>query len=159
MRKFFAVMFLPVFLSVFLVSEVHEYNAGGVSIWLPDSWDVATEEDTLRAKAPDGDMFTILQVIEDEETLDNAMDAYKDKLLLTFENFEATSDPEKSELNGMEVYYIKGSGEADEKIWTVDVAVLAANKAVVLFICSVEESRGSEYEAVYNRIVQSINPL
>lgn len=156
-----AVVFLLIALCGILNAENFENKLGGVSIWLPDDWEIDSEEQigALYADAPEGDSFCVLQVLLEENNLAAAIKAYGDALAEEIDDFTVTQDVRKSKLNGMDVDFIRGEGQRDDKTWSVDVALIAAKESVLLCAIGWEKDKEEKFAPLRDKIFPSIKTL
>jgi hypothetical protein len=164
MKKTFsmlAVVFLLAALGGILNAENFENKTGGVSIWLPDDWEIDSDEreGALYADAPDGDSFCVLQVLLEGNDLTVALEAYGDALAEEIDDFTATQETSKSKLNGMEVDFIRGEGRRDDKTWSIDVALIATAESVLMCVIGWEKDKEGKFAPLREKIFQSIKTL
>jgi predicted Zn-dependent protease len=164
MKKTFlmlTVVFFVAALCGILNAENFENKAGGVSIWLPDDWEIDSEEQAgaLYADAPDGDSFCVMQVLLEGNNLAAALDTYGDALSEEVDDFTVTQEARKSKLNGMEVDFIRGEGRRDEKTWSIDIALIAAGKSVLMCAIGWEKDKEGKFAPLREKIFPSIKPL
>jgi hypothetical protein len=164
MKKTFsmlAVVFLLATLCGILNAENFENKVGGVSIWLPDDWEIDSEEQegALYADAPDGDSFCVLQVLLEENDLPAALEAYGAALSEEIEDFNITQVARKSKLNGMDVDFIRGEGQRDDKTWSVDVALIATEESVLMCAIGWEKGKEGKFAPLREKIFPSIKTL
>jgi len=159
MKKMFIVMFLVACLGSLLMAETFEHKAGGISIWLPDNWEVTPEGTAMSADAPDGDAFIVLDVV-DAKDLDAALDAYDEALAGIVEDFEANDEElQEIDLAGMKIIGISGTGSVEGEDWGVDVMLIGTGKAVVICISAISSASGNKYDAVATKIVESLKKI
>ena len=156
-----AVVFLLAALCGILSAEIFENKAGGVSIWLPDDWeiDIEEQEGALYADAPDGDSFCVLQVLLEGNDLTAALKAFRAPMAEEIDDFNATQEVLKSKLNGMEVDFFRGEGQRDEKTWSVDVALIATEEAVLMCAIGWEKDKEGKFAPLSEKIFPSIKRL
>jgi predicted Zn-dependent protease len=164
MKKIFsllAVVFLLAVLGGVVNAENFKNQAGGVSIWLPDDWEIDSEEleGALYADAPGGDSFCALRVLLKENDLTAAMKTYSATMTEEVDDFTMTREARKSELNGMEVEFIKGEGQRDDKTWSVDVALIRTEESVLICIIGWEKDKEGKFAPLRDKIFPSIKKL
>jgi len=144
-----------------LAAENFKNKAGGVSIWLPDEWEIDSEEslDALYADAVDGSSFCVLQVLVKKNDLPAALKAFRAPLDEEVDDFATMREIRKSKLNGMDAYLFGGEGLRDDKTWWIDVALIATREAVML--CAVGWEKGLEGKMIplQEKIFASIQRL
>jgi hypothetical protein len=135
--------------------------AGGVSLWLPDDWEIDSDEEigALYADAPDGDSFCVLQVLQEGNDLDAALKIYSDALSDEMDDFKVTRKASQSTLNGLNVFSINGEGWRDEKTWSVDVLLIASGKATLLCAIGWEKDKEEKFAPLRDTIFPSIKKL
>lgn len=136
-------------------------NAGGVSIWFPDDWEIDSEEQigALYADAPGDDAFCVLQVLLKGSDLTAALKAYRAVLAEEIDDFNAIQEVRKSKLNGMDVDSFWGEGQRDDKTWTVDVALIVGKESVLLCALGWEKDKGENFAPLRDKIFPSIKAL
>ena len=164
MKKTFSMLafvFLLAALGKGLHAENFKNNAGGVSIWLPDDWEIDSEEQlgALYADAPQGDSFCVLQVLLEGNDLTAALKAFRAPLAEEIDDFNALGDVRRDKLNGMEVDFFSGEGQRDEKTWAVDVALIVAKESVLLCAFGWEKGREEKFALLREKIFSSIKTL
>jgi hypothetical protein len=164
MKKTFsmlAIVFLLAALGGILNAENFENKAGAVSIWLPDDWEIDSEEQegALYADAPDGDSFCVLQILLKENDLSAALKAYRNALTEEIDDFIVTREARRSKLNGMDVDFIRGEGQRDDKTWSVDVALIATAESVLICALGWEKDQEEKFAPLREKIFPSIKKL
>lgn len=164
MRKLFlllAVVLLLTAISTNLNAGILKNLAGAVSIWVPDDWETDSDEQemALYADAPDGDSFCVLQVLVKKNNLDAALKIYHDALSEEMDNFTVTREPRRSTLNGMETITISGQGLRDEMTWSVDVLLIATDKATLMCAMGWEKDKEELFAPWRDKILASIKML
>jgi hypothetical protein len=164
MRKTYLVLtviFLMVALGGVLKAENFKLMAGGVSLWLPDDWEIDgdEEEGALYADAPDGDSFCVLQVLAEANDLSTAMATYSDALSEEMDEFHVTREASQSQLNGFNVFRIGGEGLRDEKTWSVDVLLIATGKATLMCAFGWEKDQEGKFAPRRDTIFASIKKI
>jgi hypothetical protein len=144
-----------------LPAKIFDNKAGGVSIWMPDDWEIDCEEQigALYADAPQGDSFCILQVLLKESDFSAALKAYRAPLAEEIDDFDAIQEVRQSKLNGMDVEFFGGEGQRDDKTWTVDVALIASKKSILLCAIGWEKDREEKFAPLRDKIFPSIKML
>jgi len=140
-------------------AETYQHQEGGFSIWFPDNWEVSTENADLSADAPDGNAFVTLNVMENVDDLETALEMYVAALDDYFQDFKADSEPTQYELNGFIIDSISGSGIIDGGTWDLDVNLIYTGKMVVLCISGVSKDAGNTYDMVFEKIVSSLHKI
>jgi hypothetical protein len=164
MKKIFsmpAFIILLAALSGVLHAENFKNQAGGVSIWLPDDWEIDSEEQTgaLYADAEQGDSFCVLQVLLAGDDLTAALKAFRNPMAEEVDDFNAIDDVRQGKLNGMAADFFRGEGQRDEKTWTVDVALIVAGKSVLMCAIGWEKGQEEKFTPLRDKIFASIKML
>jgi hypothetical protein len=135
--------------------------AGGVSIWLPDDWEIDSDEQAraLYADAQDGDAFCVLQVLADEKDLSAALNIYGDALSEEMDEFTAAGKPLQGKLNGWDTFLIRGEGLRDEQTWAVDVLLIAAGKGTLMCAFGREKEKEGKFASLRDKIFPSIKAI
>ena len=156
-----AVVLLLAALSATLSAAVAKNTAGGVSIWLPDDWEIDNDEleGAVYADAPQGDAFCVLQILVNENDLTAALSTYEDALSEEMDTFTVSGKASASELNGMVARRIKGEGLRDEKTWSVDVLLIASKHAVLMCALGWEKDKEGRFAFLREKIFPSLKAL
>jgi hypothetical protein len=156
-----AFVFLLAALCGSLAAENFKNKAGGVSIWLPDDWEIDSEESigALYADAPQGDSFCILQVLLAGNNLTAALKAFHAPLAEEVDDFKIMQDVRQGKLNGMNADFFAGEGQRDEETWTIEVTLVAARESVLLCAIGWEKGQEEKFTPLRDRIFASIKAL
>ncbi len=156
-----AVVLLLAALSATLSATVAKNTAGGVSIWLPDDWEIDNDEleGAVYADAPDGDAFCVLQILANDTDLTAALSTYEDALSEEMDTFTVSDKANASELNGMAARRIKGEGRRDEKTWSVDVLLIVSKRAVLMCALGWEKDKEGRFAFLREKIFPSLKAL
>lgn len=93
-------------------------------ISFPDDWEVKTGDESVSASSADERVNMELIALE-SEAQKSAVDLAKQSLSKELEGLKWTSDPEKGEINGMDVTFINGQVTLEEVKMAVNCAVFA----------------------------------
>ncbi len=164
MRKLFlllAVVLVLTAINTNLNAGILKNLAGAVSIWLPDDWETDSDEQemALYADAPAGDSFCVLQVLVEKNDLSAALKIYRDALSEEMDNFTVTREAQRSTLNGLEAITISGEGLRDEMTWSVDVRLIATEKAALMCAMGWEKDKEEIFAPLRDKILPSIKML
>jgi hypothetical protein len=143
-------------------AETFKNHAGGVSVWLPDDWEIDSEEEigALYADAPQGDAFCVLELLLKENNLAAALRTYNALILKEeVDDFNALSDVRRGELNGMTADFFSGEGQRDDKTWTVEVALIVVQQSVLICAIGCEKDKREQLAPLRDRIFPSIKKL
>ncbi len=143
-----------------LRAERFSDKAGGVSLWLPDDWEIDSDQENgyMSADAPENDSFCVLRTL-DVDDLDAALEIYKDALSEEIDDFASISGDEKGEINGMASVTITGEGQRDDAEWSVRVTIIASGEAVLLLVIGWEQAKDTTFAPLAGEIVNSIKKL
>lgn len=158
---FMAIVFLLAATGGILNGVNFKNTTGGVSIWLPDDWEIDSDEEegAIYADAPDGDSFCVLQVLAEANDLKTALAAYRDALSEEMDEFAPTREASQSRMNGLEGLRIGGEGMRDEKTWSVEVLLITTTKAVLMCAIGWEKDKEGEFAPLRDKIFPSIKKL
>jgi hypothetical protein len=135
-------------------------SPAGVSFWLPDDWEVDSDEDGYTsADAPDSDAYCVLQVLPDATDLGAALDSYADLLADEIDDFASTAEDRRGEVNGMPAVFISGEGKRDDADWVVSVALVATGKAVLMLSFGWEKGMDTNFASLKEKVVNSLRKL
>jgi hypothetical protein len=163
MKKWIAVLTSLMLLAVLggvLHAARFTNKEGGVSLWLPDNWEVDSDEGTgyMSADAPENDSFCVLQEL-DADDLDGALGMYEKALADEIDDFSTISGDQKGEINGMKSVSITGEGQRDDMNWSVQVTLVSTGKSVLLLIVGWEKAKDSTFAPLAREVVNSIKKL
>jgi hypothetical protein len=147
-------------LGTVLRAESATHKVGGVSVWLPNDWEVDSDEEDgyMSADAPENDSFCVLQVL-DADDLDAALEVYEDALAEEIEDFSSTREDQKGELNGMPSVSITGEGQRDDADWSVRATLVSSGESVLLLMIGWEKGKESTFVPLAEKIVNSVKKL
>ena len=156
-----AVVLLLAALNATLGAAVVKHTAGGVSIWLPDDWEIDNDEleGAVYADAPEGDAFCVLQILANDTDLTAALSTYEDALSEEMDTFTVSAKASACELNGLNARRIKGEGRRDEKTWSVDVLLIGAKNAVLMCALGWEKDMEGRFAFLREKIFPSLKVL
>lgn len=103
------------------------------SISFPDDWAVTAQEETVSITTPDHLVNMELMALE-SDALDGAMQAAKEMLAQELKGVEFTGEPEKTELNGMDVTFLNGKATLEGVEMAVNCALFAPKEASTFFM-------------------------
>jgi hypothetical protein len=159
---FLAFIMLLAAAGVTVSAETFKNHVGGVSVWLPDDWEIDSEEEigALYADAPHYDAFCVLQLLLKENNMAAALRIYNAQVLKQeVDDFNALSDVRHGELNGMTADFFSGEGQRDDKTWTVEVTLIVVKESVLLCAIGWEKDKWEQYAPLRDRIFPSIKKL
>jgi hypothetical protein len=155
-----AILALLVAQRLALKAENISDKPAGVSFWLPDGWEVDSDEDGYtRADAPDADAYCVLQVLQEGGALEPALDSYEDVLADEIDNFSSTAEDRRGELNGMAAIFISGEGERDDADWIVSAALVSTGRKVLLLSFGWEKGKDGTFTPIKEKILNSLKKL
>lgn len=163
MKKWIAVLtslMLLVVLGGVLHAERYTNKAGGISLWLPDNWEVDSDEGAgyMSADSPENDSSCVLQVL-DADDLDAALGMYENALADEIDDFSSITGDQKGEINGMKSVSINGEGQRDDMNWSVQVTLVSTGKSVLLLMIGWEKAKDSTFAPLAREVVNSIKKL
>jgi hypothetical protein len=143
-----------------LRAERFSNKAGGVSLWLPDDWEVERDEEDgiISADAPENDSFCVLQVL-DADDLDAALEVYEDALADEIDDFSSITEDLKGKINGMASISITGEGQRDDTDWSVQVKLISTGESVLMLMIGWENAKDSTFAPLAEKVVHSIKKL
>jgi len=144
------------------VSRAERFTSkvGGVSLWLPNDWEVDSDEEDgyMSANAPEDDSFCVLQVL-DVDDLDAALEVYEDILSDEIDDFSSITEDTKGEISGMTGVSITGEGKRDDTDWSVQVKLVSTGESVLLLMIGWEKAKYFTFAPLAGKIVNSIKKL
>ncbi len=160
MKRFMLVMLLAVLGIIMVMGATYEHKEGGLSIWFPDNWKTTPDEDILEAEAPGGEAYAQLMMLEDEESIDEAVDSLIKELEPIIEDFKLTNEGLELENNGLKFYIVEGEGKVDAVKMGVSVALIGTKKNQVgMMILFCPDAVYKKYEKDFDKIIQSIKAI
>ncbi|MCC5813968.1 MAG: hypothetical protein JJT78_04370 [Leptospira sp.] len=157
-NKLFLFLLIPA-LAIPLIAKTYPHPGAGVSVTIPNGWDVDGDEDSLHASSKSGEV-AISFVILPYGSADMAIKEANKELGKTFKGYKSSQKAEKINWNGMNGYYTEGDGSIDGIPMHVDTAVLKTPKGKVVMILGAAAKRSfSKYEKQITSILKSLKPL
>jgi hypothetical protein len=143
-----------------LRAERFTSKVGGVSLWLPDDWEIDSDQEDgyMSADAPENDSFCILRVLDVDE-LAAALDLYGDAVEEEIDDFSSISEDQKGEVDGMASMAITGEGKRDDAAWSVRVTLVSTGGSVLLLMIGWEKAKDSTFAPLAGKIVSSVKKL
>jgi len=164
MKRFVAALAIAVLLAavpaVLGAARVSNKTAG-VALWLPDDWEIDSDEEDglISADAPDGDAFCVLQVLVKEDDMEAALESYEDVLADEIDDFSSTAEDSEGEVDGMETISITGEGRRDDADWSVSATLVATGRSVLLLAIGWEKGKEGAFAPLRGKIVDSLRQL
>lgn len=103
------------------------------SISFPDGWKVEPGEDSVSASSAD-DLVNMELMALDAEELAGAVEAAKEALTEELKGLKWEGEPEKGELNGMNVTFVNGQVAIEEVKMAVNCAIFEPKGAKTFFM-------------------------
>ncbi len=103
------------------------------SISFPDGWKVDTGDESVSASSAD-ELVNMELIALDAEALDGAIDLAKESLTEELKGIKWTDEPEKGELNGMNVVFINAQTTLEGVKMAVNCCIFAPKKADTFFM-------------------------
>ena len=140
-------------------ARTYPHATAKVQIDIPDNWKTETDEDTLAAEAPDGNLALFFGVMKATE-LDAALEALDEELSALVQNLRPTGEVEKITINGMEGALIEGKGTVDGTAIEVALVILVTRGGKVLVGLGMGTPDAvKRYDPDIERIFKSIRPI
>lgn len=150
---------LLVLVPALALAKTYPHGDAKVSITIPDSWKVETEENSLTANSPDESVVLLFMVVEATDT-DEALKALDKELDKVVKNVKTDGKPEEITVNGMKGVVIDGTGKVDGQKVDLGLLVLSTKSGKVLFGLGFGETgKYKKHEADVEKIFKSIKPL
>lgn len=105
----------------------YHHEKTGISITIPDSWEVEAEEDMLSANTKDETVGLVFVAVPGE-ALAEAIEEMEKALTSTITGFEQKGEPDEVEINGMKGITVDGAGKIEGEAVEVGAMLLAAPK-------------------------------
>jgi hypothetical protein len=103
------------------------------SISFPDAWKVEIGEEGVSAASAD-DLVNMELLALDAEALDGAVEMAKESLTEELKGIKWTGEPEKGELNGMNVVFLNAQTTLEGVKMAVNCCIFAPKKASTFFM-------------------------
>ena len=103
------------------------------SIEFPDDWAVEVGDESVSASSED-ELVNMELLALDAEALEDAIDAAKESLEEEFEEIEWNGEPEKGEMNGMDVRFLNAKVKIEDVEMVVNCAVFAPKGKETFFM-------------------------
>lgn len=141
-------------------AEVYPHDEAGVSVTIPDNWDVDTEEDNvLFAKSPDEKVFLIFFVIDagDEE----AGEAIAEMIGEEISDIEDAGEEKETKLKGGFIATENASTGFIEDIGKVELGTLQFenNGKEILILGGLSSEAESKFEEDISKIIDSLKKI
>jgi predicted Zn-dependent protease len=141
------------FISSPAVTETFSHEDGGIEFDVPDEWNVEVSDEVLTISTPDGTVVFTFWVPEADNWQD-AVDAVSEELESLIEDANVTHEGE-SELNGMPMYEVSGTGKVKGTSTEWSFSLILAKKPVILLVLS-NSDKWEKNRPVVKRFADSI---
>jgi hypothetical protein len=138
------------------VAETFSHEEGGIEFDVPEGWDVEVNGEVLTLSIPDGTVVFSFWVPE-ADTWEDAVDAMFEEMETLIEEADVTHEGE-SELNGMELYEIRGTGKVKGTPTEWSFSLVIAKKPIIVLVLS-NPDRWEENSPVVKRFAESIRKM
>lgn len=116
------------------VAETFSHEEGGIEFEVPNGWEVQVDDEVLTLSTPDGTVVFSFWVPE-ADTWEAAVDAMFEEIQNLVENPDIKHQGD-TELNGMPVYEVSGTGLVNEIPTEWAFNLIIAKKPVILLVLS-----------------------
>lgn len=153
---FVAFLMLPALSA--LAGDYH-HEKTGVSITIPDSWEVEADEDMLSCN-PKDETVGLVFVAVPAEALAEAVEEMEKALRSTVQGFEEKGDAEEVEINGMSGLIGEGTGKIEGEAVEVGILLLDAPKRgmFILAIGIAKADLADNHARAVEGILKSLTP-
>lgn len=158
-RRFYPAIAAVLVASLMLPAATYRHKGCGLSLWLPDDWEVDSEQDTLLASSMDDDATLELTALGDAASLGAAFDRYPDRLNKEIALYRETQARRNASINGMEGLMAGGEGIRAGAKQTIRVVVFKGPRGIVMLTWSAASLRGARHQAAWDRILGSMQPI
>jgi hypothetical protein len=138
------------------IAETFSHEEGGIQFDVPDEWDVEVKEEVLTLSTPDGTVVFSFWVPE-TDTVEDAFDAMSEEMESLIDDPDVTHEGE-SELNGMPVYEIRGTGKLKGTPTEWSFSLVIAKKPIIVLILS-NPDRWEKNRPAVERFAESIRKM
>ena len=159
MKKILFCIWLVIFGVLALWGETFEHREGGVSIWFPNHWKVATSGDILEAESPGQDAFAQRMALRDPRPLQKGVNAYIREVKKNINGFHVTSQGEEIRRNGLTFYFVWGEGMMNGVDVGTGAAIIQTPRAIVLIMTLDTEQSRRHHKGEFKQIINSIRAL
>ncbi|HEX4948945.1 MAG TPA: hypothetical protein VFZ34_19865 [Blastocatellia bacterium] len=127
----------------------------GIQYEIPAGWRTKPQKDALQITSPDGGVSIIIGLATNDNT--EAMIAgLKEYLKRDYQNFKASSDLQKENINDLRAVIENGSGETSEGVMEWNIVVLMGGKRPVIAFTVAEQKAFRNSQGDYIKLVQSL---
>lgn len=155
--KIFLFLLIPA-LAIPLIAKTYPHPGAGVSVTIPNNWDVDGDEDSLHASSKSGEV-SVSFVVLPYGSKEIAIKESRKELSKTFKGYKQTQKPSPITWNGMQGYYTEGDGSIDGIMLHIDTAFLTTPTGKVVMVMGAATKRSfSKYEPQITQILKSLKP-
>lgn len=137
------------------------HKEAGIQFEVPDNWSVKSEKSALMVMPKDESFFILFKVSEAEskEDFEAEIQEYLGQIGKNM-HIEAaeTGDFQETEINGLPVVYVQGTGTLEGNAVTFEVSVIMSAKPVIVFSLAETKALATHKEDM-DEFIQSIEPL
>jgi hypothetical protein len=141
-----------------LTGGAYRHQETGLSLWLPDDWNVDLDAAAVAAFPPSGDPRFELAVLPGAADLAAASGRALRQLQARFRQFEEDEPRRDLALNGMRGYAWAGHGVHGGAGKQVRLLVFKAPRAWVMVWWAADRRRAARFEETWDRIAQGLEP-
>lgn len=141
-------------LSLQVSAKIWEHPAG-FSIFIPDNYSVEIEGDVLVAKDPTEELGIRLYAVENQESMEKAVDEAFELIKQNVTDVEL-GEGKESKLNGLDALFIDGTGKVGGTPADLSVALFHKNGKILVMYGAVNSAKASQFEADIVKILKSI---
>jgi predicted Zn-dependent protease len=152
----FGFAMLVLFSSVLLMAVLYNHQETGVSIWLPDKWQIKPVGNALYAISPDGN--AVAKYIRlDAENMKQARAIYQRSMDPQIRRIQVIKGGERFQRNNLEFEVIHAQASVRRATWNVRIYLIQTPLKMGLLVQRYRQG-SSEQKIPFTNILESIKP-
>jgi hypothetical protein len=132
-----------------------EFEAAGISLWLPDTWNVDIEDGRLVAISPDSVARVEVSILRGAADRESAWKLSRSRLAAGHRDW--IESPARNAVNGTGITF-QGNGTRGGVRQAVRVLVFESSRQYLMLACSAESGRAVRSREIFERVERSIRP-
>lgn len=141
-------------------AETYPHEEAGVSVEVPDAWDVDGDDTALEATSPDELTFLYFEVI-DAKSLKDAVKEVKQSITEEVDNYKPNGKFYKEKINGLNALVLdSATGEIEELPVEIGIMLVQSPTGKIVFVLGISAAKDdNKHKEAVPVIVNSIKPL
>jgi hypothetical protein len=140
------------------VADEKVHAGAGVSVWVPDAWEMTADGDNMMVNTKDG-LAVVFMVIAAKD-LDAALEGADEALAASVKELTVVGEPQAQDINGLAAITVDGKGKiegADVEVGLAIIDVPDPEKALIVVGIGTPDAIKAN-EADLGKIITSIKP-